>query len=387
MGASKAHAFDRRANLNILPAAPARQALLVLGMHRSGTSALTRVLGLCGGALPRHKMAAADSNALGFWEPQPIVDAHDRFLRAAGTDWEAIADYPASLFTSERAAACRRSLADLAVREYGDAPLFILKDPRISRLMPLWRPVLDELGVAPRIVIMVRNPLEIAESLKLRDGWSEHRACIVWLRYLLTAERDTRDLPRCVVGYGQLMNDWRATVARLSDQLGVPLPNITEPGRSPAVEREIDAFIRPDLRHHRHGADALFQRGDIADCVKQAYRCLSDAAETGTVDHAALDRIAVMLDNAEETLERITHSGGRPIQIRGVAQDIAHGPTMPDAGDTLTALMLAEIERANDVAERSQRLVSEMRGTWSWRFTKPLRALGRTAGRVMGKRA
>src|SRR6185437_16639542 len=92
--------------------APARQALLVLGMHRSGTSALTRVLNLCGAALPRHNMAAAQSNRLGFWEPQRIVDTHDRFLKEAGTGWEAIADYPAALFASEAAAACRRTLAD-----------------------------------------------------------------------------------------------------------------------------------------------------------------------------------------------------------------------------------------------------------------------------------
>ena len=376
MGALKARAVDRRADLDISVAAapPARQALLVLGMHRSGTSALARVLGLCGAALPRNKMAAAESNELGFWEPQPIVDAHDRFLREAGTGWDAIADYPASLFASEPAAACRRGLADLAVSEYGDAPLFILKDPRISRLMPLWRSVLDELGIAPRVVIMVRNPLEIANSLKARDGWSEHRALIVWLRYLLTAERDTRDLVRCFIGYGQLMKDWHATVERLSDELGIALAE-----RSPAVEQEIDAFIRLDLRHHRHRADALFQRDDVADCVKQAYRCFSDAAETGTVDHAALDRIAVMLDDAEDTLERMTHNGARPVPVRKL-------PAIPKAGDTLTALMLAEIERANDVAERSQRLVSEMRATWSWRFTKPLRALGRTAGRLVGKR-
>src|SRR6185312_3667992 len=90
-----------------------RQALLVLGMHRSGTSALTRVLGLSGAALPRHKMAPAEDNMLGFWEPQPIVDAHDSFLRQAGTGWEAIAAYPAAIFASDEAAACRESLAAL----------------------------------------------------------------------------------------------------------------------------------------------------------------------------------------------------------------------------------------------------------------------------------
>jgi hypothetical protein len=340
---------------------PARQALLVLGMHRSGTSALTRVLGLCGAALPQHKMAAAADNALGFWEPQPIVDAHDRFLKDAGTGWDAIADYPAALFASEAAAACRRGLADLTLREYGNAQLFILKDPRISRLMPLWLPLLNTLGVAPRIVIAARNPLEIASSMRARDGWSEHRTLMLWLRYMLAAERDTRGLVRCFVGYEQLVNDWRGTVDRVSEVLGLAFP-----ARSPAVEREIDGFIRPDMRHHRHGADALLQRDDIADCVKQAWRCFGDAAETGAVDGAVLDRIGGLLAEAEAALERKPH-GAR------------HATT--EAEQVLTALMLAELERANDAATRAQCLIDEMRATWTWRATKPLRALGRMVGR------
>jgi hypothetical protein len=351
----------------------ARQALMVLGMHRSGTSALTRVLGLCGAALPRHNMDAADSNALGFWEPQPIVDAHDSFLSAAGTGWEAIADYPPAMFASETAAACRRTLADLARREYGDAPLFILKDPRVSRLMKLWRPVLGELGVEPRIIIMVRNPLEIAGSMKHRDGWGQHRTLIVWLRYMLAAERDTRDLPRCFVGYGQLMNGWRAVVDTITERLGIAFPN-----RGEAVEQEIDGFVRPDLRHHRHQADALLQRDDIAACVKLAYRCFADATEAGAVDQAALDEIARALDEAENALARMTHRKTGPAPVH-------EADSKPDFDDTLIALMLAEIEQANGLAERAERTLREMRATWSWRLTKPLRVLGRTVG--LGKRA
>jgi len=347
----------------------ARQALMVLGMHRSGTSALTRVLALCGAALPRHKMGPGDGNPLGHWEPQQIVDAHDRFMAEAGTGWEAIADFPPAMFVSESAAASRRVLADLALREYGDAPLFILKDPRVSRLMRLWRPVLGELGVAPRIVIMVRNPLEIAGSMKRRDGWGEHRTLMVWLRYMLAAERETRDLPRCFIGYGQLMNDWRAVADTVSDRLGVAFPE-----RSRAVEQEIDSFVRPDLRHHRHQADALLQRDDIAACVKLAFRSLTDATEGGAVDQAALDEIARALDEAEATLARMTHRQSRPTPAREAGGK-------PEFDDTLTALMLAEIEQANGLAERSERILREMRATWSWRLTKPLRALGRMLGR------
>jgi hypothetical protein len=353
-------------------ASSTRQALLVLGMHRSGTSALTRVLGLCGAALPHHRMVAHRSNPLGHWEPQPIVDAHDRFLAEAGTGWDAMADYRPAIFDAQPAAECRRALTGLAIREFGDAPLFILKDPRISRLMPLWRPVLEALGAAPRIVIVVRNPLEVADSLERRNRWGQHRALIVWLRYMLAAERDTRDLPRCFVGYGQLMNDWRAVVDMISRQLGIAFP-----ARGSAVEQEIDSFVRPELRHHRHRTDALFQRADIADCVKQAYRCFSDAAETGAADQNALDGITRALNDAEDALARMIH---RKPQAPADAE-----PAAPGSDGALQALLLAELERANDTAEHAQRLMREFRATWSWRLTKPLRALGRAVDRILGR--
>jgi hypothetical protein len=318
-------------------------------------------------------MPPAKDNALGFWEPQPIVDAHDRFLSQAGTGWEAIAEYPTEMFDSDAAAACRRSLSALIASEYGDAPFFIVKDPRISRLMPLWRPVLSELNIAPRIVITVRNPLEIAASLRTRNGWSEHRALLVWLRYMLAAERDTRDLIRSFVGYGQLMNGWRETVGRLSDQLGLNLS-----ARGEALERRIEDFLRPDMHHHRHRADTLLRRADIADCVKQAWLCFSTAVETGSADQAALDRTAAALDHAQRKLDHMTHNAPGPLH--------AMNPMPAAAGDALTALMLAELEQANDIAEQSQRLVDQMRATWSWRFTKPLRALRRTAGGLAAKR-
>jgi hypothetical protein len=318
-------------------------------------------------------MVAHQSNPLGHWEPQPIVDAHERFLAEAGTGWDAMAEYPQAIFDAQPAADCRRTLTDLAVREFGDAPLFILKDPRISRLMKLWRPVLEVLGAAPRIVIMVRNPLEVADSLKRRNHWGEHRALIVWLRYMLAAERDTRDLPRCFVGYNQLMNDWRAVVDTISRQLRIAFPT-----RVSAVEQEIDSFVRPELRHHRHRTDALYQRADIADCVKQAYRCFSDAAETGAVDETALDGIARALNDAEDALERMTHGKAGPAPADTP-------PAAPDTGGALKALMLAELERANDTAEQSQRLLREFRATWSWYLTKPLRALGRAIDQILGR--
>ena len=71
-----------------------RRALLILGMHRSGTSALTRVLGLGGAALPRHPMGASDLNPRGFFESIPIYELHEEMLEAFGTSWDDLGPMP-----------------------------------------------------------------------------------------------------------------------------------------------------------------------------------------------------------------------------------------------------------------------------------------------------
>lgn len=338
-------------------------------MHRSGTSAMARVLGLCGATLPRHTMAAHESNALGHWEPQRVVDTHDAFLADAGTAWDEARDYPDTIFASPAAVACRRKLADIVRDEYGNTPLFVLKDPRTSRLMPLWRPVLTALGAMPHVVIMVRNPLEVAGSLKQRNGWSDARGLTIWLRYLLRAERDTRDLPRCFVSYDQLISDWPAAVAKLSSQLDIQFLE-----RDAATDREIDRFVRRGLRHHQRNEKELLRRADVPDCVKQAYLCVSAAVETGIVDYAAMDAVAAALDSAEHALEEVRQTA------RATESDLGS----PAKRDALLALALAEFDRVRGKVERSERMLRDMRTSWSWRLTRPFRAVGRAVARLRG---
>jgi hypothetical protein len=279
--------------------------------------------------------------------------------------------YPAAMFTTDLADICRRRLTDIARSEYGNAPLFVLKDPRTSRLLPLWRPVLDSLDAAPHAIIMVRNPLEVASSLERRDGWDEYRALLVWLRYLLSAERETRDMPRCFVKYDDLMGDWRSVIRGVSAQLDVVFP-----ARDPAADGEIDRFLRQDLKHHLRPAAELLHRGDIADCVKQAYGCFRQAAETGFVDYAALNAISEALDGAERVFKRMRSPGAK-----GALRTVAVGTTPPEKRDALLALVLAEFGRATDVAERSERVLNEVLASRSWRFTRLFRALGRSLER------
>ena len=156
-------------------------AILVLGMHRSGTSALTGMLHHLGVALGGNLMPASPDNPRGYWEHADIVAAHEQILAGLGSDWDDIRALPEGFEHSETAAEGRRKLAAILGRDFDGAALWGLKDPRLCRLMPLWSMLLDAERIAPRYILAVRHPLDVAASLDARDGISPARALLLWL--------------------------------------------------------------------------------------------------------------------------------------------------------------------------------------------------------------
>ena len=98
-----------------------------------GTSALTRLISLAGAQLPSQVMGASAGNALGHWEPHRLVTYHDRFLSEYDSSWSDWRPFDVERMSDEAIAAYNREIADIVAADYGDAPLFVLKDPRVCR--------------------------------------------------------------------------------------------------------------------------------------------------------------------------------------------------------------------------------------------------------------
>ncbi|MEJ1157921.1 hypothetical protein [Prosthecomicrobium sp. N25] len=248
-----------------------RQAIIVLGMHRSGTSALTRVASLLGGVAPRHTLAANPANEKGYWESGVLVGINDEILASAGLSWSDWKPFPDAWYASPVATEARSRLAEAVTAEFGSARSFVLKDPRMCRLMPLWLDVLAELEIEPRILLSVRHPLEVVESLGKRDGLSTQHALSLWLRYNLDAERGSRGQPRGVVRYDRLIEDWRDEVAQAGAVAGIPWPRLGS-----GVDREVDEFLVDDLRHHKAGAKAARKLASLSPWAADLYGALLD---------------------------------------------------------------------------------------------------------------
>lgn len=224
---------------------PERAAYLVLGMHRSGTSAVTQVLALAGAALPANVMAGDEHNAKGYFEPWKIAVFNDERLRAGGAAWDDMFAFPFRPLATRTERGWLNRAEALFEQEYGEVRHPLLKDPRVTVLMPFWRTVLSELEVGARCVIPVRHPLAVAGSLARRNGFPPEKSALVWSAYMLAAEAYTRDLPRAFVSYDRLLGDWPAEVARIEAAHGSPLPKMTE-----ASAKAIDRFLTPELRHN-----------------------------------------------------------------------------------------------------------------------------------------
>ncbi len=274
---------------------PQRDAYLVLGMHRSGTSALTQILAIAGATLPDNVMPGDEHNAKGYFEPWRISVFNDDRLVAGGGAWNDPFLHPYVPLVDE-ADWTARALA-LFREEYRNARHPLLKDPRVSVLMPLWRSVLQAEGLDARCVIPIRHPLAVAASLAKRDKAPVQLSVLLWMTYMVAAEAGSRGMSRAFVDYDGLVADWRTEVEMMETALGGKLPRLTAAGAL-----EIDGFLSPDLRHNSPQGD-LLALGEVGQTAQDVLTWLQAARRGEGPSNAPLER-------AEQLISRLQSQFG-----------------------------------------------------------------------------
>lgn len=316
-------------------------AIIILGMHRSGTSALTGVLSMLG-ANPGPSLlpAVKDVNPKGFWEHAEIVATHDALLEALGSSWDDERPLPNNWWASLDIAVFRERLTEIILRDFSHSPLWILKDPRLCKLLPLWLDILRDSGASPRFVICLRDPVEVARSLLERDGIPEAQAALLWLECHLESERMTRAYPRVFLTYEQLLTDWKTTCMRIATTLSLTL-HIDE-----TATWNIEKFLDPALRHHRTTIAVVSGDNSLPQLAANTYALLTRVGENPLP--ADIPHIA---ERTEEIARMISPWSD---QVRYLKQ--------------INGNMKAQIVHLETE-------VARIKATSSWRITKPLRLL------------
>ncbi|MCA1749626.1 MAG: tetratricopeptide repeat protein [Parasphingopyxis sp.] len=239
-----------------------RPPLLILGMHRSGTSALSRAMNICGWQLAARIMPPSPGNPAGYWEPIEIVRFNDRLLKTIGSHWADPRPLPEGWSERPEVVAMHGEARDILEAEFPSLDGIVLKDPRFSRLLPFWERVFEGCAAPPACLIMSRHPFEVAQSLALREQMDLRHGMLLWLAYMLDAEGWSRGRRRATVDYNALLADWRGSLE--------PTLDAVWPEARPAMEAgadELDAFLDKGHRHFAEEADDLPAAGPAATLI------------------------------------------------------------------------------------------------------------------------
>jgi hypothetical protein len=235
-----------------------RHLLVVLGMHRSGTSALTGALAKSGALPGTQLMPATADNPEGYWECAPVVRLNDQVLQRLGARWDSVAPLPAGWMAIPAIEALRAEADRIVAAQFGDAKFAVLKDPRLCRLLPFWRDTFAAAGFTLSCALMIRRPMEVAASLARRDQFAPEKSLALWYAHLVDAERDSRGLPRSTIAYDALLADSAGVIARVCDEAAFPLK------ASAAQKKAAADLVQPDLKRQNHEAPKRAARESLA---------------------------------------------------------------------------------------------------------------------------
>jgi hypothetical protein len=262
-----------------------KAAILVLGMHRSGTSSIAGSLIRLGGAAPLHLMPAQWDNERGFWESSVISDLNDEILAAGGSDWQDWRNFDFKRIDDAVVTGLRARARSALLAEFDDARLPVIKDPRMCRLMPFWSSVFREMDWSVRALLPVRSPLEVALSLNRRDGIALSRGSLMWLRHALEAEAGTREMPRAFLNWRDFLADPRRSLARVGASLNLAWPRWGE-----RALMEIDEYVSEDLWRQRASLTQLRAHPAVNDLVCEVYGAMLELVR-GANNHGAQRRL------------------------------------------------------------------------------------------------
>ncbi len=350
------------------PAAPATQ-VVVLGMHRSGTSAITHLLWLLGlwAGEEEDFPPGDDHNQKGYWEHRGLWSVDEAILQTLGASWSEIADLDLSRL-GEGVRARFKERARAIVRDLDRHGSWVVKDPRLCLLFPFWREILER----PLCVLIYREPLPVARSLAARDGIPIPYGIALWERYTLEALASTRGLPRVLVSHRELMADPVATLQRLYDQMARHRPELAR--FQIPTEKEIRAVLDPALVHHAHEPE-----------IERPYLTfpqleLLDALANGTAFD--LDPIPPLSAGARDLLATYQSTQATTRGLRHQISAHTHAAASLSAPAVSVAESAADLHRAFSWLDELDAIFSATLDSRSW---KTGRAITTVMGRLLGR--
>ncbi|MCL4428079.1 MAG: hypothetical protein M1276_03690 [Deltaproteobacteria bacterium] len=261
-----------------------KRVIAVIGVQRSGTSAITKgiqTLGVNLGEFYGSDITGAD-NEKGYFEDLEISALDIGMLNSIGYTWN---NPVLPIFdddTKHVLSAFNPVAVNIIERRLENTKLFGLKDPNIAKLLPFWNDIFGSLGIEPAYVIACRNPLSAAKSMQKRDGFDIVNGAYIWLGAVMASLIHSAGYNRIVVDYDELIKDPEKQLRRIAERFDLEFD-----GESSMFKDYKNYFLSESLRHTVFSIDHLAADDEIPPKITELYVLLkSIAADETSIDGA-----------------------------------------------------------------------------------------------------
>jgi GT2 family glycosyltransferase len=293
-------------------------AILVLGMHRSGTSLLSSLVGSLGVYLGENFVPADVHNPAGYFEDKECIDIQERLLEALGQPWhgeKGMLPFPSRWWYAPDLQPLLDELRGWIDRRIASgADIWALKDPRTTRFLPMWQELLETRGVTPRYVLAVRDPAAVVASEVARDNVPAQRIYHTWLRYNMEALLHSGPDLAGVFIYSEWFSDGITQIKRLAAALDVVYG-----------DNECAAILKRSVCNELHRQDGSAEMAP--DWASEFYARLQTLAEDVTTSDSA--RLATDMEYCDAMLRQ----GQNPASKGDIEAIVASAEGLPDAFD------------------------------------------------------
>ncbi len=360
---------------------PAGPWILVVGMHRSGTSAVAGAIGALGGmsmSRPEDRIRPSSSNPE-HWESHTIMLHNEQVLDRLGGSWDTPPDLQSG-WMGDRRLVGLPDPAPLLSNAYPEPGPLVWKDPRLCLLLPYWRSLIPEPVAA---VFAWRSPVAVARSLEDRNGIPLTDGVALWERYNHQALDGLRGMDVFALDYDALVQDPRGVLGAVAGWLGSLGQLATRAG-----QWNLDRAASSVAAEHRHQTAASAVDGLLLAEHRSMTELLSSLEggharpfDPGTLPGESAWTKRVLASRRETALavlregelwERLAE---RAHKVELLEDELA--TIRKELAPVRSRLEFAEQQwRSAEVdLERTSRLLTNMRASTTWRITRPFRVV------------
>lgn len=350
--------------------------ILIIGMHRSGTSALTRLINLMGFELNEQTLMppVKDNNETGFWEHAKIANLNEKILNHFNQSWFSINKIPEIWKEDQQLQQFRDEARQILENDFSQFSHWALKDPRLCKVLPFWASLLKEMHCDVYAVCSLRNPIEVALSLKKRDKLSELRGYLLWMEYNLAAEKNTREFPRVYVNYEDILHNPIATLQYIENKLGISFPNKPE-----TQAAKVQEFLKEELRHHCAGHQDIEKISNYFPYLAETYYLLKNPSSLAAHNLQVLDEISnkleifrVLCQDENNLQEQLRQQQCEMGHLHACINQIETDKRQIQLAWEETQAMLHQVESQ---LEQTKTYLETLQNSISWKVTAPLRKI------------